>query len=78
MVIQANDAGNPIDAYRDRAFRREIDRIGQALAARFALQPDPSGNFSKMRLPLGKPPTDEDRAPRSGMLVEVCIDVRNR
>ena len=63
-------------------FQRKVFCIGQEAGGTFGLRPNanPSSTFSKIirRQPVQILLTDDDQALRTGMLVEVCIDVWNR
>lgn len=71
-----------VDAYPDRRFAGEVERIGHAATNQFALlpSPNPSGNFTKItqrvpiRIKVAQPP---DNPLRPGMMVEVDIDASN-
>ena len=66
-----------VDAYPDREFNGEVERIGQAATSEFALlpNPNPSGNFTKVtqRVPIRISVAQEDTLLRPGMLVVVEI-----
>jgi membrane fusion protein (multidrug efflux system) len=69
-----------VDAYPDRKFMGEVERIGHAATSQFALLPstNPSGNFTKVtqRLPVKIRVQQEGELLRPGMMVEVAIDIR--
>ena len=71
-----------VDAYPDREFNGEVERIGQAATSEFALlpNPNPSGNFTKVtqRVPIRISVAQEDALLRPGMLVVVEIDIPGR
>jgi membrane fusion protein (multidrug efflux system) len=69
-----------VDAYPDKTFAGEVERIGNAATSQFALLPstNPSGNFTKVtqRLPVKIRVAQEDELLKPGMMVEVAIDIR--
>lgn len=68
-----------VDAYPDRVFRGEVERIGNAATSQFALFPstNPSGNFTKVtqRLPVKISVQQEDQMLKPGMMVEIAIEL---
>ena len=67
-----------VDAYPDRVFKGEVNRLGNAATSEFALlpSPNPSGNFTKVtqRLPLRMAIEQDESLLRPGMMVELAID----
>ncbi len=79
-------AGQPVEikvaAYPDRLYLGHVSRIGGAATSKFALLPDPnpSGNFTRITQRIPVRITLDAAAPelRSGMMVDVAIDHRDR
>lgn len=70
-----------VDAYPDRIFPGEVERIGNAATSQFALFPstNPSGNFTKVtqRLPVRIAVQQEEQMLKPGMMVEIAVELRS-